>query len=208
MKTLDLANKIKGVQTIESIQSKLNVTRKKAIYLIYRLRNKGYVKTKYAPDKKRVYHVAPENALGGVSYIDILNKYSPIKLASVDVYKMYGREPSVEETLVYAIKTRNVRYIIASLALFRKVKNWSELYTLAKKNNVTREIGALYDVAVKEVSKVRRMDKRFRNNALPKKDNISRYLIPNIQSKDYHSIEKKWKVYVPLNAADLEDYKK
>jgi len=207
MKISELANKIKGIQTLESISNILNVNKTKAIYFIHRLRKKGYVKTRYAPDKKRIYYISPENVLGGVSYIDILNRYSPVKLESIEVYKIYGEEPSIEETLVYAVKTRKVRYIISSLALFRKVKNWAELYSLAKKNNLTREIGALYDVARKEIKKIRRMDRRFRNGALPKKEDKYRYLIQGIQSKDYSDIEKIWKIHIPLNAADLREYK-
>lgn len=208
MKISDLARKIQGVQTIESISSILNVSRKKAIYFIHRLREKGYVRTKYNSDKKRIYYISFENVLGGTSYIDILNKHSTIKLSSSETYKIYGRNPSIEETLVYAVKTRNVRYLIASLALFRKIKNWPELYALARKNNLTREIGALYDVANRTLKKLRRMDKRFRNNALPKKKERYRYLIGGIKSRDYSNIEKTWKIYIPLNSADLEEYKK
>lgn len=208
MRTKELVNRIRGIQTLESIRSALNVDRTRAIYLVHRLKRKGYVKTKYTSDKKRVYYISPENVLGGTSYVDIINKYSPIKLSSSEVYKIYGREPSIEETLVYSVKTRKVRYILAALVLFRKVTNWSELYRLAKENNLVREIGALYDVARKKVGKVRRMKKRFINHALPKEDENYKFVIQHLQSKDFQDIENRWKVHVPFNENDLEDYKK
>lgn len=208
MKIEELIDKIRGIQTIKSIQNTLNVSKEKAIYLVYRLRKRGFVQTKQDSDKMRIYHIAKQNALGGTSYIDVLNEYSPLKLASGEVYKIYGREPSIEETLVYAIKKREIRYIVACLALFRKIRNWSELYSLAKRNNLIREVGALYDVARLSISKVRRMDRRFEIHALPKKEDKYKYLIDNSQSKDFKNIQTKWKIHIPLRVADLEDYKR
>ncbi len=208
MRIQELLSKVKGIQTLESIRSALKVDRTRAIYLVHRLKSKGYVKTKYASDKKRIYYISPENVVGGISYVDIINSYSPIKLSSSEVYKIYGREPSIEETLVYAVKTRKVRYILAALVLFRKIKNWSDLYRLAKENNLAREVGALYDIARIKVGKVRRMEKRFRNHASPLKKDSYRFIIPNLQSNDFRDIESRWKVYIPFNENDLEEYKK
>jgi hypothetical protein len=206
MKTLDLVNSIKGIQTLESIKSKLNINTKKAVYFIYRLRKKGYVKTKYNSDKRRIYYISPENVLGGTSYVDIINKYSPIKLSSAEVYKIYGRDVSIEETIVYAVKTRKLRYILASLALFKRIDNWDELFRLAKQNNLLREIGALYDLSTIIVRKIKRMDKKFRYHALPKADESYKYILLDLRSGDYKDIEKVWKIYIPFNSADLVDY--
>lgn len=206
MKTLDIANSLKGIQTLESIKGKLNVDTKKAIYLIYRLRKKGYVKTKHNSDNKRIYYISPENILGGTSYVDIINKYSPIKLSSAEIYKIYGRDVSIEETIIYAVKTKKLRYILASLALFKKISNWDELFRLAKQNNLLREVGALYDLSTKIIPKVRRMDKKFRYHALPKADEPYEDIISDLRSGEYKEIEKVWKVYIPFKAADLADY--
>jgi hypothetical protein len=206
MKTLDLITSIKGVQTLESIKSKLGIDTKKAVYFIHRLRKKGYVKTKYDSNKKRIYYISPENVLGGTSYIDIINKYSPIKLSSAEVYRIYGREVSIEETIVYAVKTRKLRYILASLALFKRINNWNELFRLAKQNNLLREVGALYDLSTRVICKIRKMDKKFRYHALPKADEPYKYILPDLRSGDYKDIEKVWKIYIPFNIADLMDY--
>jgi len=166
------------------------------------------VKTRYNSDKRRIYFISAENVLGGESYIDILNKYSPVKISSSETYKIYGRDISIEETLIYAIKTRKVRYVLASLALFKKPINWTELHRLAKENNLVREVGALYDLAKINIKKTRRMHQTFRNAALPKDEEGYLYIIPNLKSIDFKDIEKVWRVYIPFNSQDLEDYKK
>ena len=203
----EVLNKISGVQTIESIKSALKIDRTKAIYIIYRLRKRGYVITKQDAGNTRVYFISRENILGGKSYLDVLNKYSPIKLSSSEVYKIYGREVSIEETLVYALKTRKFRYILSSLALFKRIKNWKELYRLGKRNNILREIGALYELAENILPRIKKINKVFLNHSLPNKTDNFRYIIPHLKSKDFLSIENKWKMHIPFNRTDLVEYK-
>ena len=207
MATKDLIRKIGGVQTIASIKSRLNIDKNRAIYLVHRLRKEGYIITKKNSDKSRIYFISLENVLGGESYIEILNKYSPIKIASSEVYKIYGRNISIEETIVYAIKIHKFRYILASLALFKKIKNWKELHRLAKSNNLIREIGALYSFVEVTFPKIKKMNRTFLRLALPRKEDSFNYIIPNIKSKDYNNVEERWKVYIPFNKEDLVDYK-
>ena len=205
--SLELAQELKGLNTIKMIESTLNVDRARAIYIVYKLRKKGFVETKYQSNRTRVYHISPQNALGGTSYIDIINTYSPLKLLATEIHKIYGRETSIEETLVYAIDRKSVRYIIASLALFRKVKNWSELYKRAKEKDLIREVVALYEVSRLVVSKVKRMPQRFKTLAKPKKGDTCKYIIRGLDSTDFKNTEQRWKVYIPLNYSDLTDYR-
>jgi hypothetical protein len=200
----DLLKRLEGIHTIETVMDTLHLTKQKAIYAIYRLRKNGYVKTKTS-GRKKVYHISFENRLNGTSYIDIINKHSPIKIATSTTHLIYGKIPSTEETLIYAIKTQSVRTILAALALFRTITDWAQLYQLAKKNHLERQVGALYDVA-RKVTLVRRMTKRFRNNALPQQSYEWRYVVPGLQSDDFKNIEKVWKVYLPFNKKDLEEY--
>lgn len=205
--TLELANELKGLNTIVSIQNRLNINRARAIYLVHKLREKGYVKTKYQSNGIRVYRIYPENALRGTNYIDIINEYSPIKLARFDINQIYGRKLSIEETLIYAISEGTIRYVIASLSLFRKVVDWSLLYSLAKERGLVRQVAALYDIARLYLPKLKRMPKRFKTLATPKKTDRFLYIIEHYSSDNFKDIEKKWKVYIPLNAADLNEYK-
>ncbi len=206
METEILLKKLEGVQTIDSASNILKTSKDKTIYYIFRLRKEGYVKTKRLSNNKRVYNISFENKLKGTSYFEIINKYSPVKIATPITYKIYGKDPSLEETLVYAIKTGSLRTILASLALFKKITNWSELYQLAKKNRIERQVGALYDLA-KKIMRVRGMPDRFRNNALPKEEYNFEYTIPGLKSKDFKQVEETWKTYLPFNKNDLSDYK-
>ena len=207
MQEIDLARELNGIKTIKMIQSRFNISKARAIFLVYKLRKKHYLKTRYKSNKERVYYISPEFALGGANHIDIINKYSPIKLAESEKHQIYGRELTVEEALIYAVKHRTIRYLTASLALFRKVKDWSSLYRLAKKEQLIRVIVSLYDVARLIVPKVKRMPKRFKNIASPKKSDKYLYIIDGFSSNDFKEIEDKWKVYIPFNTADLREYK-
>ena len=205
--TLGIARELEGIGTVKSVQNRLNVNRIRAIYLLHRLRKKGYVRTFYQSNKVRVYRISPEYALGGTNYIEIINKYSPIKLAMFEIHQIYGRKPSIEETLVYALCKNSVRYVIASLSLFRKVRDWNLLYRLAKEKDIVREIAALYDIARLYLPKLRKMPLRFNNSAIPKKSDRYKYIIDGLRSDNFQSVENKWKVYIPLNAADLREYR-
>ena len=171
-----------------------------------KLRKQGYVKTRRLSNKKRVYQISFSNRLKGYSYIEIINKYSPVKIMTTETYKIYGKEPTFEETLIYAIKTQSLRIILASLVLFKKIEDWGSLYQLAKKNYIERQVGALYDLT-RLIMKTRRMTKRFRNNSLPKAHYRYGHIVPSLKSKDFQTIEATWKIYLPFNKKDLEDYK-
>ncbi len=207
MKNEEILKKLEGIQTIETVMDALGINREKAIYYIYRLRKRGYVKTKKLSNNKRVYNISFENRLKGTSYYEIINKHSPIKISTPTTYKIYGKEPTLEETLVYAVKTQSFRTILAALVLFKKIYDWVSLYQLAKKNHIERQVGALYDIA-RKIMLTRRMTNRFRNNALPKEDYQWRYVISELKSDDFKNIEKMWKIYIPFNKKDLEAYKK
>jgi hypothetical protein len=205
METNVLLRKLNGVHTIESVMDILGVDKEKAVYYIFRLRKLGYVRTKRLAGKKRLYNFSFENRLGGKSYYEILNEFSPIKLSPPNTFKIYGKNIGFEETIVFAVKSGSLRVVLSSLALFKKVGDWGLLYRLAKSNGVVRQVGALYDLA-KKFMRVRRMTKRFRDFALPKEIGVFVYVIPNLRSNDFVVIENLWRVYLPFNLKDLEGY--
>ena len=203
----ELLERIEGIQTIKSIKKILQVNEKRAIYLVSRLRKKGYVKTTQDNDNVRVYKISRKNLIPGKSYAEVINENAPLGVYISKDYKIHGKKPSLEETLIYAIKTKEIRTIIASLSLFKKINNWTLLYKLAKKDSLARQTGALYDVS-RTIIKTRKMTKRFRNLSLPKKTDKFQYIIEKFKSENFQDIEKKWKVFIPLNKADLEEYYK
>ena len=201
---------IEGIKTIDDVQEKLKIDRAKAIYLLHKLRKLGYIKTKYLPNKKRVYSISPLNKQKGISYLESFNENMPnvsLKINDQENYFVHGRKIKAEEQLIYALKKGTVRYVLSSLILFRKIKDWSNLYRLAKKENLTRQISALYEIARIFIRKVRRMPKRFRRLTTPKKEDKYLFVIKGFRSDEFKNIEKKWKVYIPLNRADLEEYR-
>ncbi|MCX6710384.1 MAG: hypothetical protein NTV63_05565 [Candidatus Woesearchaeota archaeon] len=206
MEKSELLQKLAGIQTIESVMDILEADKKMAVYYIHRLRKEGYVKTRRQSNNRRVYNISLDNKLGGKSYDEIINQYSPIKISTSVIHRIYGKEPSLEETLIYAVKTKSLRAILASLALFKKISNWVELYNLAKENHIERQVGALYDLA-RKIMKVRRMADKFRGSALPKEGYKFEYVVPGLKSKDFMEIEKSWKIYLPFNKKDLDEYK-
>mgnify|MGYP001570916077 CR=1 FL=1 len=205
IKDKEILERINGVQTLKSIKKILNVNEKRAVYLVSRLRKKGYVKTIQEKDNTRVYNISKKNAIEGKSYFDVINKYAPLGIYPLKDYKIHGKTPSLEETLIYAIKTQEIRTLIACLGLFKKIHNWNLLYRLAKKDNLLREVGALYDIA-RLIIKTRKISKRFINLSLPGKNDKYKYLKEGFKSANFNNIEQKWKVYIPLNMADLEEY--
>jgi len=206
MKKSELIKELAGIQTIPSVMDILKVDKKKAIYYLHRLRKEGYVKTRRQSNNRRVYNISLDNKLGGKSYYEIINQHSPVKISTPVIYRIYGKEPSLEETLVYAIKTKSLRTILASLALFKKMSDWVELYHLAKENHIERQVGALYDLA-RQIMKVRKISPKFRSSALPKGKYKFEYVVPGLKSKDFMGIEKIWKIYLPFNKKDLEEYR-
>ena len=200
-----MLRKLDGVQTIESIMSILGANKTRAIYVVHKLRKNGYVKTLLAPDRRRVYYISYENKLGGTSYYEIINRHSPIKLSEPETYKIYGRDVSIEETLIFAIKSRKIRLILASLALFKSIHNWSLLYKLARVNRVERKVGALYDLS-RKIMRVRRMNRRIRGRMLPKGNDPWVDVIEGFGSTDFTGVENIWKVHLPFNRSDMEGY--
>ena len=210
MKYINILGIIEGTRTIDDVQEKLNIDRSKAIYILYRLRKLGYIRTKYLPNKKRIYSISLLNKQNRVSYLESFNNNMPnasLKINDTDDYFVYGRKLKAEDELIYALKKNTIRYIISSLFLFRKIEDWSYLYRLAKKENLTRQISALYDVARIFIRKVCRMPKRFRRYTSPKKNEKYIYIVSGFNSDDFKDIEKKWKVYIPLNSSDLWEYR-
>jgi hypothetical protein len=206
METNALLKAIHGIQTIESVMFLLKTDKPKATAYIHQLRKQGYVKTTRQSDMTRVYHISRENKLPGTAYEEIINKESPIKLVSSNIYKIYGKEPSREETIINAIESRSLRKILASLALFKKADDWKTLHRLSKEKGILRQVGALYDLS-RRIMKTHRISKTFMRHALPREGTDYEYIIQGLRSKHFGDIEQRWKVYIPFNWQDLEDYK-
>src|SRR3989338_4695715 len=201
------AKMLEGLQTIGTAAKRLNVSKRTAINTIWKLRKKGLVETGYGKRKIRMYRIRtikkPETGFKGL--YDIINENSKVKLFSAQQYRIHDHEMTVEEAIVRAVKEGDFRTILAALGLFNKIKSWPRLLEFAKKEQITRKIGALYDVARKTI-RVKKIDERTRK-ALLKGKTKDKYIIKGIRSPDFKDIEKNWGVFIPFNKADLEVYR-
>lgn len=201
-----MINRLGDFNRIEDVQKKLNIKRSTAIKYIHLLRKRGLVKTEYGRNRKRFYRIIKvrKPVVGNESFYYLINKYSPMKIVIRHDYRIFGRKATVEEAIVKSIEEKNLKVILASLALFNHIKKWPLLLRLAKQYNVGRKVGALYELT-KTFMKVRRIDKRTLK-ALLKTKNEPKFIVDNFKSKDFKDLEKKWKVYLPFNKVDMLEY--
>ena len=207
MELNEIAKTLEGLQTADTIAKKLGVSRRTAVNITWELRKKGLVETGYGKRKIRMYRIrtVKKPDIGFKGLYDVINENSKVKLFTKQQHKVHGHELTIEEAVVRAVKEGDFRTVLAALGLFNKVKSWPRLLKFAKKEGITRKIGALYDAA-KTIIRVKRMDKRTRKALLNGKAK-DRYIIKKIKSKDFEGIEKEWNVFIPFNKADLEVYK-
>lgn len=206
MSSIELVKKLEGLQTIESIQKRLGISRFTAIKYVHLLRKQGFVETRGGAKQPRFYRI---NALklrdtGNEGMYDIINKYSPIKISAMKS-RIIGKKITIEETLIRAIESKEFRTILASLALFNHINDWSLIYKHAKEKTMRKKIGALYDIA-RKTFKTKKTDKRIYNKMLKCKEG-DKYIIDRLKSKDFGDIEKKWCISIPFNISDLSRYK-
>ncbi|MBI2655229.1 hypothetical protein HYX06_02280 [Candidatus Woesearchaeota archaeon] len=207
MDITQLAKRLEGLQTADSISVNLGVDKRTAINYVWQLRKKGYVETIYGKRKIRMYKISPIKPIkaGYPGLYEFLNQNSKIKIYPPYTNRIYDHKPTAEEMIVKAVQTGDFRTVLSALNLFNKIKDWALLSELAKKENVGRKIGALYDAA-RTIIRARRMDERTRKSLL-KSEVDSKFIVKNARTKDLNHIEKMWNVYLPFNKADLEAYK-
>ena len=206
MKWQELAKNLEGLQTIRTIRKKLGVSQRTAINYAYELRKRGFLTETRGNNKTRIYEVRalPSVSHGYPGLYDVINSNSRVKLTKPYEHRVY-HEMSIEEAIIKAIKTEDYRVILASLALFGKVKNWALLHKLAKKDGLLRHVGALYQVAKKCV-RVKKMDMRIMKS-MKQNSYKQKFIVPKMKSKDFIYIEKEWGVLIPFNKSDLYRYK-
>lgn len=207
MKLEKIAKTLDGLQTVDTVAKILGISRRSAINIIWKLRKRGLVETSHGKRKVRMYRIRAlkKPDIGSKGLYDIINKTSKVKLFTREIHRIHDHKLTIEEAIIRAIKEGDFRTVLAALGLFNKIKNWSRLLRFAKKEQITKKVGVLYDVA-RTTIKVKRMDKRTRN-ALRNGKIKNKYIIKRIKSSDFKEIEKEWNVFIPFNKADLGAYK-
>lgn len=199
---IEIVKRLEGLQTAESAAKALSVKKRTAVNILSKLRKKGFVKYYSAGRKKRIYKISAINPKFAEypSMYDIINKHSKIKAAEPARHIIHGKKPTIEEAIIFALKSQNFRLILASLSLFAYIKNWSMLNGLAKKNKAQRQVGALHELS-RLFIKARKIDKRTKDSMLKGKG--SKYIYGKIKTKEFFDIAKKWRVEIPFKKQDL-----
>ena len=190
---------IEGLQTIETVAEALNIKKQSALNLISRLKMQGYVAASGGRQQKRLYKITTrKQRKRDFGMFDIINKYSPMKLAPWYDHQVHGRY-GPEDALIDAIQTQSFRVILASMKLFNHITDWSKLYKLAMEKDCWQKVGALYDVA-RLYFRVREMPAyylKYKSRAWQR--------LTQLKKTNFPGIAKKWHVYIPFNEKDMRE---
>ncbi|MBR9692848.1 hypothetical protein GOV07_02845 [Candidatus Woesearchaeota archaeon] len=195
--------KIEGLQTVETAQEALGLTRQSTINLLSKLKKQGHVTTTGGGKQPRFYKITCyKQRPRKEGMFDLLNKHNPhFKLAEWYDHQVHGKY-TVEDAILDAIDTKSFRAILATLRCFNYVKDWKKLYNEAKKRNSWNKIGALYDVA-RLFFRTRKMPKRYRK--LHEKKRIELINGFKTTEEQYKRISEEWRVQIPFNRHDVRD---
>lgn len=200
MKQGEILKALEGLHTVETVAKALKIKRQSALNLLCRLKKGGYVTTSGGGKQKRLYKISQKKQRPREQgMFDIINKYSPMKIAPWYEHQVHGKY-SIEEALIDAIQTESFRVILASMRLFNHITDWPKLYRLAKERGSWQKVGALYDVA-RIFLKVRKMPQRYQHQNFIHKI----FLIKRYPTKEniFYPVEKKWHVAIPFKKGDL-----
>lgn len=188
--------KLEGLHTAETVTKALGITRQSALNLLSRLKKQGYVTTSGGGKQVRIYKITMRKQRPRVpGMFDIINRYSPMKLAPWYDHQVHGPY-GPEEALIDAIQTKSFRVILASLRLFNHITDWTKLHRLAKEKDCWAKVGALYDVA-RLFFRVRQMP------TFPRTSASHWQQLTQLRKKNFPSIANHWRIYIPFNSRDL-----
>ena len=203
MASEDVLRKLEGLHTAETAARALGLTRQSAINLLSRLKKEGYVTTTGGGRIKRLYKVTVRKQRPrDDGMFDVINKYSPMKLAPWYDHQVHGHY-GPEEAIVDAIQTGSFRAILASMRLFRHVTDWSKLYRLANERGCWQKVGAIYDVA-KRFIRVKKQPELYEHKHVPYNQWQQ---LSQLRKKNFPDIAEKWHVYIPFNQKDMGEVK-
>src|SRR3989338_8349173 len=184
---------LEGLHTVETAAEALHLTKQSTLNLLSKLKKKGYVTTSGGGKQKRLYKISMKKQRPrDPGMFDIINKYSPMKIAPWYDHQVHGQY-GPEEALIDAIQTQSFRVILASLRLFNHIKDWKKLYQLAKQKDCWQQVGALYDVA-RMFFRVMKMTGRYTTLKFKVWKQLTK-----LKKKNFPEIASKWHIFIPFN---------
>jgi hypothetical protein len=148
------------IYTLEKFAEEKKLRRQSAINLLSKLKKQNLVRVSGGGKQKRLYQVFDKPNRNTNGFYDIINKYSPEKLVPEFKHYTYGKY-AVEHAIIDGLKINNIRTREATMHLFRHVKDWKLLFTLAKKEKLKKEVIKLYDEAKKK-TRIKKMPERYK----------------------------------------------
>lgn len=148
-----------GKYTIETFAREQNLSRQSALNLLSKLKKQGYLRVEGGGKQKRIYTISkvPKGKTNG--FYDIVNKYSPQKLKPAFEHYVQGRY-TIERAIIDGLKIGDARTLDAIMYLFRHITNYKNLFYLAKKNGLEKNLLQLYKKTTKTI-KSKKMPKRY-----------------------------------------------
>lgn len=160
MSLRNIANKLKGWNTVDDIRNKLKIKKSTAYVYICRLNKNGFVTQKVKRPRGTMYLISP---------IPIPAKhfgmYEKTEFVVPEI-EFTTKEITSEQKIAYFLfkfkKEKNVRYYKESRKLIRGIKNWKRLYRYLKAYDVKEEFKKIYLESRKKIKKIPRMPKRYK----------------------------------------------
>ena len=200
MASEEVLRRLEGLHTAETAARVSGLTRQSTLNLLSRLKKEGYVTVRGGGKQPRLYKITMRKQRPrSPGMFDIINKYSPMKLAPWYDHQVHGKYGH-EEALVDAIQTQSFRVILASMRLFNHITDWPKLYRLANEKNCWQKIGAIYDVAKLHFHE-RRMPKRYCSHSGYK----YWQQLTQLRKMNFPKIAEKWRIYIPFNERDMRE---
>ena len=203
MVTENMLLKLEGLHTVGTAAAIAKLSRQSTINLLSKLKKEGYVTVSGGGKQPRLYKVTTRKQRPrSPGMFDIINKYSPMKLAPWYDHQVHGTY-GPEEALVDALQTQSFRAILASMRLFNHITDWPKLYRLANEKGVWVKLMALYDVA-RMFIRVKRMQDSYLHG---KVQQGKWQAFTQLRKLNFPEIAMKWRVYIPFNPKDMEAIK-
>ena len=156
----NLANKLKGWNTISDISEKLNIKKSTSYFYIHRLNKKGFILQKIKKPRGTMYLI---DSIPSFSENHGMLKNTEIVTSEIEFSK---NEIPSEHRIAYLLRKskdeNNQRYINEAKKLVRSIKNWKKLYRYLKAYKIIEEFKQLYIESRKEIKKVPSIPKRYK----------------------------------------------
>ena len=156
----NLANKLKGWNTISDISKKLKVKKTTAYVYVNKLDKMGFIIQKIKKPRGTMYMIDPipmflenKGMLNDTEFVSSDIEFSKNKIKYEHKISFFLKEFKERD---------NIRYKEEAKKLLRKIKNWKKLYRYLKAYDVVDEFNKLYKESFGKIKKIPSIPKRYK----------------------------------------------